>query len=119
MTFFNRLGHSVPLTLYSHPYSPTEPEKPEFQEMELRFTKPLTMIPPKFLDRIPERVEVEENKPIVLRSRVDGQPNPTLQCVLDGQPLQQTHLVRCVFEVTSQTSNYIFECIMVIPYSFV
>ncbi|THD24670.1 Titin [Fasciola hepatica] len=77
---------------------PTEPEKPEFQEMEVRFTKPPTMIPPKFLDQIPERVEVEENKPIVLRSRVVGQPKPTLECLLHGKPLQQTDVVRCVFE---------------------
>lgn len=117
--FYDKLEHSVFLALYSNPNSPIEPEKPEFQETELRFTKPLKMIPPRFLDQIPERVEVEENEPIVLRFRVDGQPNPTLQCILDGKSLQQTHLVRCVFEVISQTSNYISECIMAILCSFV
>ncbi|OON14167.1 immunoglobulin I-set domain protein, partial [Opisthorchis viverrini] len=85
-------------TIQLTPRKPVAPEPPKPSPVTFTVVTQPPMLRPMFLQRLPENLSINEENPITLRARFTGQPNPTVQVLRDGKPLEQSTRVTYALE---------------------
>ncbi|KAG5445732.1 Muscle M-line assembly protein unc-89, partial [Clonorchis sinensis] len=85
-------------TIQLAPRKPVAPEPPKPSPVTFTVVTQPPMLRPMFLQRLPENLLINEENPITLRARFTGQPNPTVQVLRDGKPLEQSTRVTYALE---------------------
>jgi hypothetical protein len=66
-------------------------------------TKPI-VTRPVFIERLPQRVEIQEAMPFQVNAKFKGQPIPAVKWLRNGKPLERTELIRYMSNVSISTT---------------